>query len=386
MNQMMHRVLHVTQQRLRLHHHVRYFSDSTCPASSDATSDALPPPPSSTPPRPPGEAHTPVMAREVLRLLQPIEGGTYIDMTFGGGGHSRRLLKQVPSIRLIAVDRDPVAFSYAQQLSEEYPKQVIPLCGRFSELPALLSDMRIAEGTIDGALCDLGCSSMQVDEHRRGFSPLDDGPLDMRMDDNRITDEPTAAEVLAAIDEEDLYKIIKIYGMEKKARKIAHAIIDSRYAMQLTRTTGALATVVASSLEREVYNTPPNREVSAVARTFLALRMFVNNELNEINFAMPLIHRFLKPNGRLVVISYHQLVDAIVKRHINGHVVQGVANALPLKFFSSMETYNQDNLNTFVASPWKPLFKHVIVPSPTEMDMNPMSQSARLRAAAKLAD
>lgn len=326
------------------------------------------------------------MAREVLRLLQPIEGGTYIDMTFGGGGHSRRLLKQVPSIRLIAVDRDPVAFSYAQQLSEEYPKQVIPLCGRFSELPALLSDMRIAEGTIDGALCDLGCSSMQVDEHRRGFSPLDDGPLDMRMDDNRITDEPTAAEVLAAIDEEDLYKIIKIYGMEKKARKIAHAIIDSRYAMQLTRTTGALATVVASSLEREVYNTPPNREVSAVARTFLALRMFVNNELNEINFAMPLIHRFLKPNGRLVVISYHQLVDAIVKRHINGHVVQGVANALPLKFFSSMETYNQDNLNTFVASPWKPLFKHVIVPSPTEMDMNPMSQSARLRAAAKLAD
>lgn len=324
------------------------------------------------------------MAKELIRILKPTAGATYIDMTFGGGGHSRRILKAAPNIKLIAIDRDPHAFKYAEQLRDEYPGQVIPLCGRFSELPALLADGNVALGSIDGAIFDLGCSSMQFDEPLRGFSPLANGPLDMRMESNRFPDEPTVADVLATIDEEDLYKIIKIYGMEKKARKIVRTIIDTRYAMQPIRTTHQFADIVAAALKQEILTENPNRSLAAVARTFRALRMFVNNELNEINYGMQLVNHFMKVDGRLVVITYNQLEDTIVKRHISGHVLQGLANALPLKFFSSMESYNQNNLDTFMGSEWQPIFKNVMVPSAREMDLNPASRFAKLRAATKL--
>lgn len=372
----------LNHRNVRLLCQTRHFSDTTNISSSPSPSTSTPT--TTTANAPQSEPHIPVMVKELIRILKPAEGATYIDMTFGSGGHSRRILKAAPNIKIIAIDRDPNAFKYAEKLRDEYPGQVIPLCGRFSELPALLADAKVDKGSIDGAIFDLGCSSMQLEEPLRGFSPLINGPLDMRMDGNRFPDEPTVADVLATIDEEDLYKIIKVYGKEKKARKIVRSIIDSRYAMLPIRTTHHLADIVATSLKHENLNESPNRSLAAVARTFRALRIFANNELNEINYGMQLINHFVKVDGRLVVITYNQLEDTIVKRHISGHVIQGVVNMLPLKFFSSLESYDQKHLDTFMASEWHPLFKHVIVPTDREVDLNPMSRFAKLRAASKV--
>lgn len=307
-------------------------------------------------------------------------------MTFGAGGHTKKILESAPDIKVIALDRDPDAAKYMDAVIEKYPNQVIPLCGRFSELPSLLESIDIAAESIDGILFDFGCSSMQFDQPERGFSISGNGPLDMRMDKKRYPDEPTAADVLATIDENDLARIIKMYGGEKRAKKIARAIIDVRHALKPIRTTQELSHIVASIYEDSFHLDQMNRPMHNATKTFQALRIFVNNELNEINYGIQCAEKYLKPNGRLVTLTFHSLEDTIVKRHIQGQVVQGVANAIALRYVSQIGVGVEDNIKTIMQSSWKPLYKHVMIPSQREIDLNPRSRSAKLRAAIKSTD
>lgn len=329
----------------------------------------------------PSRPHIPVMAREVINTLIPKSGNTYIDMTFGAGGHTRKILESAPDIKVIALDRDPDAKQYMDAVCESYPNQVIPLCGRFSELPSLLKSINVPERSIDGFLFDFGCSSMQFDQTERGFSISRNAPLDMRMDKNRHPDNPTAADVLASIDEYDLSKIIKIYGGEKKAKKIARTIIDVRYALKPIQTTQELANIVGSCFDDNFHIDSMNRPMHNATKTFQALRIFVNNELNDINYGLQCAERFLKYGGKLVTLTFHSLEDTIVKRHIQGQVVQGIANALELKYVSQFAVFGKDTMEDLMKSTWKPIYKHVIIPSPKEVDINPRSRSAKLRAA-----
>lgn len=341
--------------------------------SSAELSQSIPPIPASP--------HVPVMLKEVLKALDPASGKTFIDMTFGAGGHTKRILQSAPDIKVIALDRDPDALHYARQIADEFPNQVVPLLGRFSDLPALLKSIDVPTASIDGILFDFGCSSMQFDRGERGFSINKNGPLDMRMDRNPNT--PTAADILAKIDEIDLYKIIKVYGEEKKAKKIAQAICDVRYSLKRIETTHELANIVASCFDEHFHMDTLNRPMHNATKTFQAIRIFVNNELNEINHGMLMAEKYLKPNGRLVTLTFHSLEDTIVKRHIDGNVIEGTANALPLKYVSHFMSHDKEIVESIMDSKWQSLNKHVLTPSYDEIELNPRSRSAKLRAAIK---
>ncbi|GBP40783.1 Probable methyltransferase-like protein 15 homolog [Eumeta japonica] len=327
--------------------------------------------------------HTPVLLEETLSYLNPTENELYIDMTFGAGGHSRKILES-SKCKLITLDRDPIAYEKAKELAEEFPNRVTPLLGKFSELPALLKPLGVSQNSIDGMLFDFGCSSMQFDIGERGFSISKNGYLDMRMDAGRDPNQLTAREVLASATEQELYKIFKIYGEEKKAAKIAQTIIQARYMCKNIDTTKELVDLVNSVCPDEVRLDKLQRPQSNATKVFQALRIFVNNELNEINYGMILAKYYMKIHGRLVTISFHSLEDTIVKRHIAGNLVNEMANPLPLKYVNPSLVQDQDTINEFLITPWQQLNKHVDMPTQEEIEMNPRSRSARLRAAIKI--
>ncbi|XP_063627621.1 probable methyltransferase-like protein 15 homolog isoform X2 [Cydia splendana] len=327
--------------------------------------------------------HTPVLLNEAIKHLSPKDNEYYIDMTFGAGGHSRKILES-SNCNLITLDRDPLAFAKAQKLAEEYPNRVTPLLGRFSELPNLLKEKGIKQQSVDGILFDFGCSSMQLDNGERGFSVSKNGYLDMRMDAGRDPNQITAREVLATANEHELYKIFKIYGEEKKAAKIAQTIIQARYMIKNIDTTQELVDIVNSCCPDEIRLDKLQRPQSNATKIFQALRIFVNNELNEINYGMVLAKYYLKIHGRLVTITFHSLEDTIIKRHIAGNIVNEVANPVPLKYLSPTMVQDQDTINYFLDTPWRAINKHVEVPSDDEVERNPRSRSAKLRAAIKV--
>lgn len=327
--------------------------------------------------------HSPVMLNEAIQYLNPQDNELYIDMTFGGGGHARKIL-ETANCRLITLDRDPTVYDKAQKLAKEYPGRVTPLLGKFSELPQLLKSKNISQTSIDGILFDFGCSSMQMDNGARGFSISKNGYLDMRMDAGRDPNQITAREVLATANEQELYKIFKIYGEEKKAAKIAQTIIQARYMIKNIETTQELVDVVNSCCPDEIRLDKLQRPQSNATKVFQALRIFVNNELNEINYGMVLAKYYLKINSRLVTICFHSLEDRIVKRHIAGNILNEVANPVPLKYLSPTLVQDQDTIDNFLDTPWNALNKHVQIPSEEEVDRNPRSRSARLRAAIKI--
>ncbi|XP_032139580.1 probable methyltransferase-like protein 15 isoform X2 [Sapajus apella] len=191
--------------------------------------------------------HIPVMVDEVVHCLSPQKGQIFLDMTFGSGGHTKAILQKESDIVLYALDRDPTAYVLAEHLSELYPKQIRAMLGRFSQAETLLMKAEVQPGTFDGVLMDLGCSSMQLDTSERGFSLRKDGPLDMRMDGDRYPDMPTAADVVNALDQQALASILRAYGEEKHAKKIASAIVQARSIYPITRTQ-QLASIVAGSL------------------------------------------------------------------------------------------------------------------------------------------
>nr|XP_012153620.1 PREDICTED: probable methyltransferase-like protein 15 homolog [Megachile rotundata]XP_012153621.1 PREDICTED: probable methyltransferase-like protein 15 homolog [Megachile rotundata] len=327
--------------------------------------------------------HIPVMLNEVLQYLEPSPGKIYVDMTFGSGGHTSKILELSPEVKVFALDRDPVAHEFAQELSKKYPGQLIPLLGRFSELPELLCEYKVETNSIDGFLFDFGCSSMQFDVAERGFSLAKNGPLDMRMDGFRCPLEPTAAEVLQQISEKDLTDVLRIYGEEKQAKKIANAIINARYSFRSLKTTHELAQLIDSIILKKRHD-KLGKYAHVATKTFQALRIFVNNELNEINYGIILAGSYLKTNGRLVTISFHSLEDTIVKRHITANISENVANRLPLKYINYGKSYDSFEMESFNKTPWKMLHKHVITPTPEEIDANPRSRSAKFRAIVKV--
>lgn len=329
--------------------------------------------------------HIPVLCQEAIRYLNPSQQEIFIDMTFGAGGHTQQLLESNQDIKVYALDRDPVAYDLAKAMSSRYEGRLIPLLGKFSDLPRLLSEHDVRQHSVDGILFDFGCSSMQFDEADRGFSISKNGPLDMRMDRGSNSEQITAADVLAKAEEVDLVRILRVYGEEKAAKKIARAIVEARAAFHKIETTKQLADLVASCLSDTPFRMDKMQRPSHVAtKTFQALRIFVNNELNEINYGMILANEYLKPQGRLVAITFHSLEDTIVKRHINGNVIEGLANPVPLKYCGHDVTHDKELVESFVASNWKQLHKHVLVPTSEEINRNSRSRSAKLRAAIKL--
>lgn len=330
------------------------------------------------------QPHIPVMLKEVIEYLKPSPNQLILDMTFGAGGHSQKILESSSSIKLLALDRDPCAHSYVQELSDKFPRQITPLLGKFSDLPTLLNQQDIAQNSIDGILFDFGCSSMQFDEGHRGFSLSKDGPLDMRMDGGSNPDSPTAADILAKANEEDLARILKIYGEEKNAKKIARAIVESRYLFRNLNTTGELADLVDSVCNNQSRIDKLQRRAHNATKTFQALRIFVNNELNEINYGLILAHKYLKIGGRIVAITFHSLEDTIVKRHLMGNLIENMPNELPLKYLSYNSNITKGALDIMMESNWKCLHKHVILPTEEEIENNPRSRSAKLRAAVKV--
>lgn len=243
-------------------------------------------------------SHIPVMLSEVLAHLSPKDGEVYVDGTFGAGGYSKAILKAA-ECRVFAIDRDPSVVPLAQKLAAEFSGRFVLLSGSFSEMVQLLA----AEGIekVNGVVLDIGVSSMQINTPERGFSFRHDGPLDMRM----ASKGQTAAEIINSASEKELADIIYMYGEERASRRIAKAIVAAR---PITRT-GELANII-----RQVI--PKKDAADPATRTFQALRIYVNDELGELEHALRAAETVLDAGGRLVVVTFHSLEDRIMKRFL----------------------------------------------------------------------
>jgi 16S rRNA (cytosine1402-N4)-methyltransferase len=300
--------------------------------------------------------HIPVMLNEAVEGLAVRAGGRYLDGTFGRGGHARAVLSRLgPEGRLLLMDRDPQAIATAQREFAADPRVSI----RHANFSTLAEWGETAEG-LDGVLLDLGVSSPQLDEAARGFSFMADGPLDMRMDP---TQGESAADFLAHGDEREIADVLWIYGEERFSRKIARAIVEHREDSSLTRT-GELAALV----ERVVGRREPGKHPAT--RTFQALRIRVNRELESVEHGLDAALERLKPGGRLSVISFHSLEDRLVKQFIRDHSgrVQGSRRGPPVAAAPAK-----------LAAVGKAQF-----PSGAEQAANPRARSAVLRVAEKV--
>jgi 16S rRNA (cytosine1402-N4)-methyltransferase len=303
-------------------------------------------------------AHVPVMLAEVLDALQPHDGATYVDGTFGAGGYSRAILDAADT-RVIAIDRDPSAIRSGQALADAYGGRLTLLEGRFAEMEAL------SGGTpVDGVVLDIGVSSMQIDEAARGFSFLRDGPLDMRM----AQEGPSAADAVNTLPQETLSNIIYIYGEEPKARAIARAIVAARADAPITTTQG-----LVRAIERATGRPRPDR-IHPATRTFQALRIHVNGELDELVEALHAAERMLRQGGRLVVVTFHSLEDRIVKRFFASRAGKLPAGSRHLPGVA------EGPEPSFELS-----FKGHIGASDAEAAANPRARSAKLRAGIRTA-
>ncbi|XP_074130302.1 12S rRNA N(4)-cytidine methyltransferase METTL15 [Sminthopsis crassicaudata] len=335
------------------------------------------------------QSHIPVMVNEVIDCLAPQPGQNILDMTFGSGGHSRAILQKEVDVTLYALDRDPTAYAIAQQLSELYPKQIRALLGQFSQAEAMLIKAGVQPGTVDGVLLDLGCSSMQLDTPERGFSLRKDGPLDMRMDGGRYPDMPTAADVVNALDQQALALILRTYGEEKSAKKIASAIVQARRIYPITRTQ-QLASIVAGAFPSGALYARKDllqRSTHIATKTFQALRIFVNNELNELYAGLKTAQKFLRPGGRLVTLSFHSLEDRVVKRFLHGVDVAEKPGPRRRPKGPPASALGPDDGELFGSpSPkeWEMIHKKVVTPEDSEVLANPRGRSAKLRAAIRL--
>ncbi len=304
--------------------------------------------------------HITVLLHEAVAALVGDDAGVYVDGTFGRGGHSREILSKLSGQgRLLAIDKDPVAVTCAETLAEADDRFCI-LHGSFAQLQHRLREQGL-EGKVDGVLLDLGVSSPQLDEPQRGFSFMQDGPLDMRM--NTAVGE-TAAQWLNRADEQDIARVLKEYGEERYARRIAGAIVQHRN-VEPFATTAQLAKVVTDA------NPAWEKHKHPATRAFQAIRIYINNELGDLNDVLEQALAVLKPGGRLVVISFHSLEDRIVKRFIR-RCEKGdpLPAGLPVM---------ESQLNKRMRSMGK-----AIKPGEAEIAVNVRSRSAVMRVAEKL--
>ncbi|XP_075611421.1 12S rRNA N(4)-cytidine methyltransferase METTL15 isoform X4 [Balearica regulorum gibbericeps] len=339
-----------------------------------------------------GRLHIPVMLEEVVNCLSPQPGQRFLDMTFGAGGHTTALLEKASDITIYALDRDPTAYKIAQQLSESYPKQIRALLGQFSQSEALLISSGVEPGTLDGVVLDAGCSSMQFDTPERGFSLQKDGPLDMRMDSDRYPDMPTAADVVNALDQQALASILRTYGEERHAKKIASAIVQARSIYPITRTQ-QLASIVAGAFPASALYARKDllqRPTHVATKTFQGLRIFVNDELHELFIGLKTAEKFLKPGGRLVALSFHSLEDRIIKRFLHGiNMTEKYNLSSRQKIRRALKNCSKDDDTQELPhgksnSKWIFIQKKVLTPQAKDIQTNPRGRSAKLRAAIKL--
>ncbi|MDQ8727805.1 16S rRNA (cytosine(1402)-N(4))-methyltransferase RsmH [Bradyrhizobium sp. LHD-71] len=298
--------------------------------------------------------HVSVLLTQAIRLLAPEGDGIYVDATFGAGGYSRAILA-IPGTQVIGIDRDRTAIAAGFDLVDRSDGRLELVEDRFSEL----AEVCRAQGrdAVDGVVMDIGVSSMQLDSAERGFSFRLDGPLDMRMGH----DGPRAADVIAAAPAKDLARIITVLGEEKFARPVARAIVEARKEAPIA-TTRALADIVS----RVVRQRPG--EIHPATRTFQALRIFINEELDELQAALRGAEEILKPGGRLVVVSFHSLEDRIVKTFLAERSRTGGGSR------------HQPEVHHAPPS-FKVLTKRPLVADDEEIAANPRARSAKLRAA-----
>jgi 16S rRNA (cytosine1402-N4)-methyltransferase len=282
------------------------------------------------------------MVAEVIEHLAPGRGGVFLDCTVGLGGHARAML-DAGATRVIGIDRDPQAIERAGDALRDAGGRVELVHGDYRRFDEVLDARRV--GAIDGLLADLGVSSMQLDAPGRGFGFMRDGPLDMRMDP---TSGSTAAEMLAAVDEKTLADVIYELGEERYARRVARAIVEARRTRAID-TTGSLAEIVRRAIPRRGYT-----RIDAATRTFQAIRLWVNGELDGLDDFVTRASKRLAPGGRLVMLTFHSLEDRIAK-----HTLRALQAAQTI------------TLRT----------KRPLVPSDAEIERNPRARSAKLRAA-----
>ena len=292
--------------------------------------------------------HYPVLATEAIAHLAPQRGGVFVDCTVGLGGHARTLL-QGGATRLVGLDRDPEALELAREALSAWGDQVVLRHGDYRDVDAVLDAIDMS--TIDGALADLGVSSLQLEGPGRGFSFRRDEPLDMRMD--RSTGH-TAAELIRDASEQSLADVIFRYGEERQSRRIARAIVDTRRASPV-RSTSQLASIVRGALRRR-----GRMRIDPATRTFQAIRIWVNRELEGLDLAIERLCRRLRTGARLVVITFHSLEDRIVKHT-----------------FRALERGGDVAIRVLTKRPQ--------VPQADEVAQNPRARSAKLRAAERLA-
>ena len=291
--------------------------------------------------------HEPVLVSETVGLLDPARGGLFVDCTVGLGGHSRALLEAGAS-RLIGLDRDRSALELAAQSLAHWRDRVELVHADYRQLGAVLDER--GEGAADGLLADLGVSSMQFDTEGRGFSFRRDEPLDMRMDQ---TQGPTVADLLASVDEQELADVIFRFGEERFSRRIARGLVEARRQAPVA-TTGQLAQIVRRAVPRKGY-----QRIDPATRTFQALRIWVNHELEGLDGFLVEASRRLRAGARLAVITFHSLEDRVVK-----HTFRALAAG---------------------ESALRVLTRRPVVPAEAEVKRNPRARSAKLRAIERFA-
>lgn len=304
--------------------------------------------PTRLPPRSPrlrAEPHVTVLRREVVEALSPREGGVYVDVTLGAGGHAEAIL-EVPGTRVIGVDRDLAALALAEARLSRFGDRAELVHGRFAELPLLL-EAHGKGGKVDGLVADLGVSSMQLNDAARGLSFRAEGPLDMRMDPSAGE---TALDLIDRLDDEELADIIYRFGEERRSRRVARCIKQARDHGELQTTLDLRRAVVRAVGPARIGGVDP------ATRTFQALRIAVNGELEELERLLLVAAEVVAPGGIVAIISFHSLEDRLVKRALRD----------PRLF--------------------RPLTKKPLTPSDEEMSDNPRARSAKLRAAERLGE
>ena len=304
-------------------------------------------------------AHIPVMEKQIVAALAPKAGGVYVDATFGGGGYARAILKAA-NCTVYGFDRDPAAIERAQNWAVEYGDRLRLINRPFAEMQEALNENGV--DAVDGVIFDLGVSSMQLDEAARGFSFRHEGPLSMRMDGGR----PDAGDVIEQADARTLAAIFKSYGEEKKAGKIARAIVKAREAAAI-KTTTILAAIIEKAAP--IYGAS---KIHAATRVFQALRIFVNDEFGQLIAGLRAAERLLKPAGRLAAVTFHSLEDRIVKRFFASRIAaqaRGSRHAPPAE---------QPHASFAL------VYAKALTPGEAEIAANPRSRSAKLRAGLRL--
>ena len=302
------------------------------------------------------QKHIPVLLNEVLFHLNCSASGCYVDGTFGAGGYTKAILNSNEKNLVIGFDRDPNTIQTAQELKKKFRDRFVFVHDCFGNM------CQHIEGQVDGIVLDLGVSSMQIDERERGFSFRFDGPLDMRMGQEGLS----AKDVVNTFDEKKIADILFTYGEEKASRRIAANIIKSRKKKQI-ETTGELAEII-----HQVMPKPKDGSDSAM-RSFQALRIYVNDELGELERALEASKKLLKVGGRMVVVTFHSLEDRIVKNFFikNSNLKPNVnRHEMPLMMNDDKELF-------------KVMTKKAVLPSKEELLFNSRSHSAKLRAAVK---